>query len=327
MRGTQVLENKRKQKFSALLAIIIFVVALPIISADHRALQLSGIYTDEQIVVQTNLVSFPVTVTDSQGRYVPGLDKNAFVVTDDKKKQEISFFSAADAPVSIGIIFDLSGSMSEDRIKRAREALSKFFQTSDQRDEYFLVGFNSNAAVLVDRTRDPDLIERSLAGVKPHGDTALFDAVRLGVEKVAKGAHPKHALFLISDGDENDSRYTFKEVLKILEESDAVLYSVCVLDNISLASKAGFRIQTRLDGLSDVTGGRAFYPSSSAKMDEAFNQIALELRHQYSIGYLPTNFTNDGRWHHIEVKVRPRVGDLRLSVRSRKGYYAFSKPR
>ena len=286
-------------------------------------IQASGVHGDEQIIVPTDLVSFFVTVSDSHGRNVTGLDKNAFTVTDDKAQQEITFFSAADAPVSIGIIFDLSGSMSEDRIKRAREALSEFFGTSDQRDEYFLVGFNSNAEVLVDRTRNPDLIERSLAGVKPHGETALFDAIRLGVERVAKGDYPRHALLLISDGDENSSRYTFKEVRRVLEESDAVLYSICVLDNIRLASKAGLRIQTIMDGLSRVTGGRVFY--SGTKMDEAFYQIALELRHQYSIGYHPTNFANDRQWHRVKVRVTPSGKDARLVVRSRAGYYALPR--
>jgi Ca-activated chloride channel homolog len=282
---------------------------------------------DEQVVVRADLVSFVVTVTDSRGRSVADLDKSAFTVIDDKVKQEITYFSASDAPVSIGIIFDLSDSMSEDGITRAREALSKFFETSDKRDEYFLVGFNPSAQVIVDRTRDPDLIKRSLADVKPQGDTALFDGVRLGVEMIAKGSHPKRALLLISDGDENHSRYTFKEVRRMLEESDATLYSVWVWNGNRLGGKAGARIQNTLDGLSEVTGGKAFYPSSSAKMEQAFDQIALELRHQYSIGYRPSSFANDDRWHRVEVKVRPSSGNTRLSVRTRQGYYALSKPR
>jgi Ca-activated chloride channel family protein len=280
---------------------------------------------DQQVVVRTDLVSFLVTVTDSRGKSVAGLDKSAFAVTDDKMKQQITFFTAADAPTSVGIIFDLSGSMSTEGINHAREALSKFFETSDKRDDFFLIGFSSSPQVMVDKTRDPDLIERSLADVKPEGDTAIFDALRLGVERIAKGTHEKRALLLISDGDENHSRYTFNEVRQTLEESDATLYSIWVWNGIRLASKAGARIQNTLNGLSEVTGGKAYYPSSSAKMEEAFNQIALELRHQYSIGYRPTNFTNDGRWHRLEVKVSPSTADSRLSVRTRKGYYALLK--
>jgi Ca-activated chloride channel homolog len=307
---------------------LIIFLALAVTVMSQRTLEAPktpGLSGEEQIRVQTDLVSFFVTVTDSHGKHVAGLDKNAFTVTDDKVKQQIIFFSAADAPVSIGIIFDLSGSMTEDGIKRAHEALAKFFETSDSRDEFFLVGFSSSAEVLVDRTRDPNLIQRSLTNIKPHGDTALFDAVRLGVEKVARGTHPKRALLLISDGDENHSRYTFKEVRRMLAESDATLYSVWVWNGTLLASKAGARIRNTLNGLSEVTGGRAFYPSSSVQMEQVFDQIAVELRHQYSIGYRPTNFVDDGRWHHVSVKVAPSASDSHLVVRSRRGYFALTR--
>ncbi len=281
----------------------------------------------EQIIINSDLVTVRVTVTDRAGRCVTGLDKNRFTVFDDKVLQEISFFSDADAPVSVGIIVDVSGSMRGGKIDRAREALSRFIQTSDTSDDYFLIGFNSEAQLLVDRTRDADAVLRQLTRVQPQGQTALYDAVYLGVEKVTGGAHHKRALLLISDGGENDSRHGFGELRSFLAESDVVLYSICVLDQIDLVGKAGGRVQGLLNRLSEATGGRAFYPQSGEEMDETFERIALELRHQYAIGYRPRDFRNDGRWHRVKVKVRPPGGAARLFVRSKEGYYALVRAR
>src|SRR6185295_8335760 len=157
------------------------------------------------VITQTDLITLTVTVTDTYGRYVSGLGKGAFTVLDEKKPQEITFFSDDDAPVSVGVIFDLSGSMSGDKIKRAREALAKFVQTSHISDEYFLIGFNSSAQLLLDKTRDGNAVLDKLAFVETRGQTALYDAVYLGVEKVQRGAHPKRALLVISDGQDNNS--------------------------------------------------------------------------------------------------------------------------
>jgi Ca-activated chloride channel family protein len=261
---------------------------------------------------------------DRQGLYISGLTKQSFTVLDDKAPQEIAFFGDADEPISIGIIFDLSGSMTGEKIGRARTALAHFIQTSSDSDEYSLIGFDSHARLLADRTRDADMLLRKLDSVTPRGSTALYDGLYLGVEKVMQGAHPKKALLLITDGGENDSRYTRSELHEFLEESGVILYSVCVLDRINLAGKAGFRVQNLLKGLSAVTGGRAFFPDSAAEMDEMFERIALELRHQYSIGYRPSNFITDGRWHRVKVKVTTPAAFPHLTVRSKEGYYAFT---
>src|SRR6266568_1324549 len=229
-----------------------------------------------EIIINSDLVTLTVTVTDPYGRYVSGLNKSAFAVFDEKLPQDISFFSDDDAPVSVGVIFDVSGSMGGDKIRRAREALARFIQTSHNADEYFLIAFNSRA------------------------------------------------LLLISDGQDNDSRYTFSEVRRLLKESDVVLYSIGILGGSDAGSSLGMDGHGILDELSNVSGGKAFFPRTNAEMDDIFEQIALELRHQYSIGYKPTNFSKDGRWHHIKVKITPPRGLPRLFVRSKEGYYSLT---
>ena len=279
------------------------------------------------VITNTDLITFTVTVTDTYGRYVSGLGKGAFTVLDEKKPQEITYFSDDDSPVSVGVIFDVSGSMSGDKIKRAREALSKFIQTSHNMDEYFLIAFNSRAQLLLDKTRDGNQVLDKLTFVQTKNNTALYDACYLGVEKVQRGAHPKRALLLISDGQDNNSRYTFNELRRLLKESDVTLYGIGILSGSDAGSSMGMEGQGILDELASVSGGKAFFPRSNPEMDDIFEQIALELRHQYSIGYKPLNFSNDGRWHKIKVKVTPPRGLPKLFVRAKEGYYAVPSSR
>ena len=285
--------------------------------------QKPGVDVDGPIMVQTDLVTLTVTVTDTYGRYVSGLNKSAFSVLDEKQPQEITFFSDDDAPVSVGVIFDVSGSMGGDKIKRAREALARFIQTSHNSDEYILIAFNQRSQLLLDKSRDGNAVLDKLTFVQTHGQTALYDACYLGVEKVQRGTHPKKALLVITDGQDNDSRYTFTELRRLLKESDVVLYGVGILSGSDAGSSLGMDGQGILDEMANVSGGKAFFPRSSAEMDDIFEQIALELRHQYSIGYKPPNFVSDGKWRRIKVKVTPPRGLPRLFVRSKEGYYSL----
>jgi Ca-activated chloride channel family protein len=293
------------------------------------AQQKPGAEVDEKtpVITNTDLITFTVTVTDIYGRFVSGLSKNAFSIFDDKQQQEITYFSDDDSPVSVGVVFDVSGSMSGDKVRRARDALAHFIQTSHDRDEYFLIAFNSRAQLLTDRTRDGNAILDKLTFVQTKNNTALYDACYLGVERVQRGTHTKRALLLISDGQDNNSRYTFNELRRALKESDVVLYSIGILGGSDVGSSLGMEGQGILDELSGVSGGKAFYPRGPAEMDDIFEQIALELRHQYSIGYRPGTFTNDGKWHRIKVKVNPPRGLPRLFVRSKEGYYATLNPK
>jgi Ca-activated chloride channel family protein len=272
--------------------------------------------------IPTDLVTLTLTVTDMYGRYVSGLNKKAFTIYDNNVEQEITFFSDSDAPVSVGIIFDVSGSMSGEKIGKARKALERFVNTSHPSDEYFLIAFNNRAQLLMDRTRDGEAVLRKLTLVEPRQSTALYDAVYLGIDRVSRGAHQKRALLIISDGQDNASRYNFGEVRRMLKESDVVSYAVGIMDRGDVGSMEGMQGQAFLDELTSVTGGKSFYPTTDIELDEIFERIALELRHQYSVGYTPKDFQPDGKWRKVKVRVKPPRGLPRLTVRSREGYYA-----
>jgi Ca-activated chloride channel family protein len=212
--------------------------------------------------------------------------------------------------------------MSGEKIARARTALSRFIMTSHPSDEYFLIAFNSRAQLLLDRTRDGEAVLQKLTLVQPKNNTALYDAVYLGIERVTRGSHQKRALLIISDGQDNASRYNFGEVRRLMKESDVVTYAVGILDRGDASSVYGIQGQAFLDEITSVTGGKSFYPQTDVEMDEIFERIALELRHQYSIGYTPKDFQPDGKWRKIKVKVKPPRGFPRLTVRGRDGYYA-----
>jgi Ca-activated chloride channel family protein len=274
------------------------------------------------ISVKTDLVTLTLTVTDLYGRYVSGLDKKAFTILDNNQEQEITFFSDSDAPISIGILFDVSGSMNREKISKSRKALEKFINTSHPSDEYFLIAFNNRAQLLLDRTRDGDAVLQKLTLVETKGNTALYDACYLGVERVTRGTRQKKALLIISDGQDNSSRYNFGEVRRLMKESDVVVYAVGILDGRDSGSMEGMQGQAFLDELASVTGGKSFYPQTDVELDEIFERIALELRHQYSIGYTPKDFAPDGKWHKVKTKVKPPRGLPRLTVRGREGYYA-----
>ncbi len=274
------------------------------------------------ISVKTDLVTLTLTVTDLYGRLVSGLKKKDFTAFDSNQEQEITFFSDADAPASIGILFDVSDSMSGEKLGKARKALERFINTSHPSDEYFLIAFNSRAQLLLDRTRDGDAVLQKLTLIQPKNNTALYDACYLGVERVTRGTRQKKAMLIISDGQDNASRYNFGEVRRLLKESDVTVYAVGIMDRGDAGSVTGMQGQAFLDELTSVTGGKAFYPQTDVEMDEIFERIALELRHQYSIGFTPKDFTPDGKWRKVKVKVKPPRGLSRLTVRTREGYYA-----
>ncbi|MGE0127841.1 MAG: VWA domain-containing protein [Blastocatellales bacterium] len=275
------------------------------------------------IRIGTNLVSLTVTVTDAYNRLVTGLDKQHFEVFEDKVKQDISFFNDDDAPVSLGIIFDVSGSM-KGKLDRAIEALKAFIQTSHDDDDFFLVGFNQRANLLAEFT-DGDTLTNKLTLVDPKGQTALYDAAYLGIEKVKQGRHNRHAVLLISDGQDNSSRYTYGELRKLLKEAGVQIYCIGIVE-IGGGSGGTLDMQGQaiLEEISQVTGGKAFFPRSAAELEDATTRIALELRHQYSIGYDPTNVKRDGQWHKIKVSVKGPKGLSNLRVQHKEGYYAVT---
>jgi Ca-activated chloride channel family protein len=278
--------------------------------------------TDDEVQLRRDLVVVHVTVSDPYGRFVTGLDKSHFEVFDDKIKQSIDFFSDDDVPITLGVIFDVSGSMAQ-KLQRSTHALRRFVETSHTDDEYFLVGFNHRAQLVRDFTTSGDAIVNSLTLVQPDGRTALYDATYLGIEKARQGRHTKRALLIISDGQDNNSRYTFKELRDLVKEADVQLYAIGILD--LFRDDLGAYGESVLEELARSTGGRAFFPSSEVELVDVCTQIALELRHQYSIGYYPTTDIRDGKWHKLKVKVDPPAGLPRLSVRAKEGYFGLRR--
>ena len=279
--------------------------------------------TDDHPVIHldTELVTLSVTVTDPYNRLVTGLDKQHFEVYENKVKQNIEYFHDEDVPVSLGIVFDVSGSM-KGKIDRSREALKAFIQTSHDNDDFFLIAFNQRANLLAEFT-DGGTMQGKLTLIEPKGQTAVYDAAYLGIEKVKQGHHTKRALLLISDGQDNSSRYTYGELKKLLKEANVQIYCIGIVE---MGGGAGGTLdlqgQSILEEIAQVTGGKAFFPRSAPELEDATTRIALELRHQYSIGYTPTNVQRDGQWHHIKVKVIAPRGLPNLNVRAKEGYYA-----
>lgn len=280
--------------------------------------------SDERIKLDTDLVTLTVTVTDPYNRLVTGLDRQHFEVFEDKVRQSIEFFSDDDVPVSLGIVFDVSGSM-KGKMDRARDSLRAFIETSHREDDFFLVGFNQRAN-LISEFSDGDTLTNKLTLVDAKGQTALYDASYLGIEKVKQGRHNKRAILLISDGQDNSSRYTYGELRKLLKEAGVQIYCIGIVE---MGGSAGGTLdmqgQAILEEIAQVTGGKAFFPRSAAELEDATTRIALELRHQYSIGYSPTNVKRDGQWHKIKVQVKPPRGLPTLKVQHKEGYYAVAR--
>lgn len=271
---------------------------------------------------RSDVVTVTVTVTDHKHQPVTGLARQDFEVYEDKVKQKIEFFASVDGPASIGVIFDLSASM-EKKIGRARAALKAFVQTSHAEDDFFLITFNQRLHLVADSSDGETLLEK-LAKAEASGSTALYDAIYLGVEKARQGRHSKRTLLVISDGEDNASRYKLGELRQLVKESDVQIYCIGIFEGSSECGKSCRReSQVMMEELAQATGGKAFFPESAAELEDATTRIALELRQQYSLGYVPTRTQRDGQWRRIKVRVNPITRELpRVTVRAREGYYA-----
>lgn len=277
---------------------------------------------DGSLRIKTDLVTLPVIVTNREGDLVNGLKQADFLVYDDSTLQEISLFSVDDRPVSMCVVFDSSGSMSGNKIERAKQAIARFIETSHPRDEFFLIEFNSRPHLLLESTRDADALLAKLNYIKPDGETALYDSVYLGINKALNGEQSRKVVLLVSDGSDNNSRYTYKHVKRQLQESGVIVYGIGIFSN--MLPKRRLAGEDVLEKLAKESGGRAFFPNDSQEMDEAFERIAVELRRQYMIGFEPSNFVPDGKWHRLKVTIKQRPGEKKFVVRTRKGYFARS---
>jgi Ca-activated chloride channel family protein len=270
----------------------------------------------DKIQLQARLVSLTVTVSDRFGRFVSGLEKRNFQIFDDGVQQEIAHFGDEDAPLTLGIIYDVSGSMG-DLTSRSFQALKKFFDTSHEDDEYFIIAFNNRVQLVQDFTTSPSEIMSKVIFVKAKGSTALFDGVYLGIEKARQGRHKKKALLIISDGEENCSRYSGRELREMLKESDVPVYGIGISQ---LYAGIG-----ALQSLSGWSGGMTFAPEDEPQTRDIYTRIALMLRHQYAIGFYPSDAASPIDWHKVRLNVSAPKGLGRLSVNYKKGYRSFVK--
>ena len=272
---------------------------------------------------RVDLVLVPVTITDPMNRLVTGLEKDNFQVFENKERQAIRHFSSEDAPISLGVIFDVSGSMSN-KIDRSKEAVVEFFKTANPQDEFFVVSFSDEPELLSDFTSSVEDIQSRLVLAAPKGRTALLDAIYLAVAKLRNAKYDRKALLIISDGGDNHSRYTEGEISSLIKEADVQIYAIGLFDQVARTEEERVG-PALLAEVTDVTGGRTFTIDNPNELPDVATKIGIELRNQYVLGYRPTKPVHDGKWHKIKVKLVPPKGLPPLHVYAKTGYYAPSE--
>jgi VWFA-related protein len=273
--------------------------------------------------VNTTLVLIPVTVTDPLNRFVTGLDKENFKISEDKADQTITTFSSEDAPISVGVVFDCSGSMG-DKLVKSRQAVAQFFKTANPEDEFFLVQFNDNAQLIQPFTHNLEEIQNRLTFTQSKGRTALLDAIYMGLHEMKKAKNARKALLIISDGGDNNSRYTETEVKNLVKEADVQVYAIGIYE------MGGARGRTPeessgpglLTEVTEPTGGRMYEAGNINELPDIAAKIGMELRNQYILGYSPTNLERDGKYRRVQVKIIQPRGLPPLRAYWRTGYYA-----
>ena len=273
------------------------------------------------IKIDVDLVLVNATVTDPSNRFVTGLEKDHFQLFEDKVLQKITQFSNEDIATSIGLLFDVSSSMG-DKIGRAKDAAIAFLKTSNPEDEFFLLTFADKPSLDEEFTNDVADIQNRLAYKGAKGSTTLYDAVYLGLEKMKQGHNPKKAILLITDGEDTRSRYSLINVRNAVKESDVQIYAIGIVNSYYSDFSQGRSGRAILEEMTEITGGKAYFPNSVYELEDICTKIAIELKNQYVLGYASTNPAKDGRWRKIKVKLNAPKGLPSLSVRSKTGYFA-----
>ena len=275
------------------------------------------------IRVDTTLVLIPVSVTDPMSRFVTGLDKENFKLSEDKVDQEITQFSSEDAPLSVGIVFDTSGSMGA-KLQRSRQAVTQFMKTANPQDEFFLVEFNDRPELVQGFTTETEEIQNRLTFTQAKGRTALLDGVYLAMNQMKKAHNPRKAILIISDGGDNSSRYTETEVKNAVREADVQIYAIGIFEPIASRGRTVEEMSgpSLLAEMAEQTGGRHFAVDNLAELPDVAAKIGIELRNQYVLGYSPKNATRDGKYRRVQVKLVKTTGLPHLHAMFRTGYYA-----
>jgi len=284
-----------------------------------------GLKTGSPLHIDVDMALVNVTVTDPYNRLVTGLDPDNFRLFEDNVEQEVTTFSAEDVPISIGVIFDFSGSMSN-KVGKAREAALQFFKTANPQDEFFLVSFNERAELTSSFTNSVEDLQSRLMLTSPKGRTALLDAIYLGLSQM-RGAHnAKRALLILSDGGDNHSRYNESDIKRLVKEADTQLYAIGIFDPLGSRNRTPEELKgpSLLSEITEMTGGRVFAVERLEDLPDIATKIGMELRNQYVLGYRPSNKAHDARWRKIKIKLRAPRGLPPLTVYSKTGYYAPS---
>ncbi len=275
------------------------------------------------IRVESTLVLIPVTVTDPLNRFVTGLERENFRLFEDKSEQKLTHFASEDAPLSVGLVFDTSGSMGS-KLDKSRQAVAQFFKTANPEDEFFLIQFNDRPELVVDFTTHVEDIQNRLTFTQSKGRTALLDAVYMALHKMKKAKNPRKALLIISDGGDNSSRYTESEIKKLVQEADVQIYAIGIFEPMASRGRTPEELSgpSLLSEIAEQTGGRHFPVDNLNELPDVAAKIGMELRNQYILGYTPTNQGRDGKYRRVQVKlVQPR-GLPPLRATCRLGYYA-----
>ncbi len=275
------------------------------------------------IRLDVNEVLVNVSVVTPMGQQVTGLDREHFRVYEDKEEQKISYFGAEDAPLSMGIIFDASGSMGQ-KLAKSRQAIAQFFKTANPQDEFFLIQFNDRPELVVDFTTKVEEIQNRLTFTQAKGRTALLDAIYMGLKNIKQGKNSKRALLIVSDGGDNSSRYTEREIKNLVKEADVQIYAIGIFEPASSRGRTAEEMSgpSLLSEVSEQTGGRSYPVENLNELPDIAAQIGIVLRNQYVLGYVPANQTKDGKWRRILVKLSQIKGMPTLRVFSKLGYYA-----
>ncbi len=275
--------------------------------------------------LDVDLALVNVTVTDPYNRLVTGLDPDNFRVYEDNVEQEVVTFSSEDVPISIGVIFDMSGSMSN-KIGKSREAAIQFFKTANPQDEFFLVSFNERAELTSAFTNSVEDLQSRMMLAAPKGRTALLDAIYLGLSQMRGAKNGKRALLILSDGGDNHSRYNESDIKRLVKEADTQLYAIGIFDPLGYRNRTPEELNgpSLLSEVTEMTGGRVFAVENLNDLPDIASKIGMELRNQYVLGYRPSNKAHDARWRKIKIKLRAPKGLPPLNVYSKTGYYAPS---
>ena len=281
--------------------------------------------------VDTELVTLTATVKDSRGRYVANLKQSDFTVYEDGAKQELAYFNTGDRlPVSLGIIFDTSGSMI-DKIHGVQDAVEHFVKSVSAGDEIFLIRFSEDAELVQDFTDDRRRILRAVERLEPQGSTALYDAVVLGLQRITQGKHRKRALLLLTDGNDTSSSARFDAVIALARRSEVTIYALGIghgergsFGHDPHGSQSRDTVDMRvLRAFAEPTGGAAYFLENAHRggrdlVDEAATEVANELKQQYTLGYRPKAGNRDSGFRQIKVE----TADKSMRVRTKRGYYA-----